>query len=333
MDSALYFPFTAPKSELFLKNALFFWDSVDFIVPWSGFRPYGEGREVQEALELIAKTYIPTAEDKVRIHDELMDICTSRVPESLLIQVERPHLYDFYPQKMLPETWDMLRESNLAHVMRTDGEISRASTVPLFGYYMMSIVAVCCANGRKRLVTDEPDPYRSLANALTDTGFDQQTMSDNWHGRLVALTLGAPDLSSTSLSTLLHLRKHEDALLQHMRRTYVNALDKAVNDLQQNTRNPNIQRGIIASFTDTMEKDLKELKLALRRSTASILLSPLGGVTLLASLTSSVIPGAKALAIGGLYKALSEYKDRRRKILREHSSAWLFAGTREFKIH
>ena len=50
MQSALYYPFTGPERESFLKTALFLWDKVDFIVPYAEFRPYGNTRDSEEAL-------------------------------------------------------------------------------------------------------------------------------------------------------------------------------------------------------------------------------------------------------------------------------------------
>jgi len=64
MQSALYYPFTCPERESFLKTALFLWDNVDFIVPYEGFRPYVNTRDSEEALEIIGRNYVPTEEDK-----------------------------------------------------------------------------------------------------------------------------------------------------------------------------------------------------------------------------------------------------------------------------
>ena len=57
MQSALYYPFTGPKGESFLKTALLLWDNVGFIVPDADFSPYGDTAETQEALEIIGRTY------------------------------------------------------------------------------------------------------------------------------------------------------------------------------------------------------------------------------------------------------------------------------------
>ena len=170
MQSALYYPFTDPKRESFLKTALFLWDNVHFIVPYRDFRPHGNTDASTEALEIIGRNYVPTEKDQKNAHEELEDLCTSPSLEKLHFELETPEqAYDFYPQKLLPETWEMLAESRLARVVCDTSHVRRASTGPLFGYYMMSILAVCCSQGRKRLVTDENDPYRTLANILDDS--------------------------------------------------------------------------------------------------------------------------------------------------------------------
>src|SRR4051795_13441065 len=99
MQAALYYPFTGPKNEQFLKTSMFLWDTLDFIVPWGGFRPHTNIPQGEEALEIIGQTYVPTVEDKQRLHDELMDVCTRPIPKSFNFPLENPEsAYDFYPQ-------------------------------------------------------------------------------------------------------------------------------------------------------------------------------------------------------------------------------------------
>ncbi len=327
MQSALYYPFTGPERESFLKTALFLWDSVDFIVPFRGFRPRGKTEEENEALEIVGRSYVPTEQDKRNAHDELSNLCNGPLPEKLAFELERPDLaYDFYPEKLLHETWEMLSQSRLARIVSDPRGVSSAFTGPLFGYYMMSILAVCCSQGRKRLVTDQMDPYRTLANILIDSS-SHPALPGDWHGRLISLTLKGPNLGTVSLKRLIDLRKNEDRLLLDLRRAFLEAVDKAAADICSNADNPNIVSEVVQTFTDMVEKDLKELKRALRRSAASVLLSKEFGFSVLAataSVTLEPISGT-LLTVGGLTKGLMDYQDRRRKILRGHPSSWLFA--------
>lgn len=329
MQSALYYPFTGPKSELFLKTSLFLWDTLDFIVPWRGFQPSTDIAHGNEAIEILGQNYVPTDEDKKKLHEELLDVCARPIPESFNFPLENPHsAYDFYPQKMLDETWQMLQESNLARTVMRDGRVARASTGPLFGYYVMSLLAVCCADNRKRLITDEVDPYHALANLLGDA--DSTTAPaevENWHGRLVAMTLDGPDFSKVSLADLVRLRRREDNLLKELRRSFTRRLDSTVNDIRQHAKNPNILRDIVRDYTGAMEDDLIELKRALRMSAESLLLSKEFGLAIVAFFSSVLGPIAGGLiTVCGLKKGLTEYRGRRQKILREHPSAWVLAS-------
>ena len=163
MYSALYYPFTAPESPSFLKTALFLWDTVDFIVPFKEFRPHGRNRSEDAALELIAKPYVPTKSDQRAAHEELEVVCSSDLPESLRFELDDPsRSYKIYPQKLLPETWNLLSGSKLARVVSSPDGVHRSETGAHFAYYMMSILAVCCGQGQRRLVTDQIDPYHSL---------------------------------------------------------------------------------------------------------------------------------------------------------------------------
>ncbi len=246
---------------------MFLWDSVDFIVPYADFRPYGNTRDYDEALEIIGRNYVPTEEDKRNTHEELKDLCHGRLPSKLNFELERPDLaYNFYPEKLLHETWNMLAESKLAKVVSDDGDVRQAATGPLFGYYMMSILAVCCSQGRKRLVTDQNDPYRTLANILVDSDTQGKTSQEDWHERLIALSLNGPDFADVSLRRLIDIRKNEDKLLQDLRRAFLRAVDETASDICLHAGNPNTVRELIDGFTGSMEKDLKEMKRALGRS-------------------------------------------------------------------
>jgi len=333
MQSALYYPFTGPEREAFLKTSLFLWDTVDFIVPYADFRPYGNTRDAEEALEIIGRNYVPTEEDKKNAHEELKDLCNGPLPSKLNFEIERPErAYDFYPEKLLHETWEMLAESKLARVVSDTGDVRRASTGPLFGYYMMTILAVCCSQGRKRLVTDQNDPYRTLANILVDSDTQIKKTQEDWHERLIALSLHGPDFTKVSLRKLIDIRKKEDKLLQDLRRAFLKVVDQTVTDICLHAANPNTVRDLISDFNNTMEKDLKELKRALGRSGVSVLLSKEFGISVLAATTAVAFEpiSGTIVTIGGLTKGLMDYQDRRHKILRDHPSSWLFKVTEAF---
>jgi len=117
-------------------------------------------------------------------------------------------------------------------------------------------------------------------------------------------------------------------LLFDLRRSFLEAVDKTAADICSNADNPNTVSELIRTFTDTMEKDLKDLKRALRRSAASVLLSKEFGFSVLAATACVAVEpiSGSMLTVGGLTKSLLDYQDRRHKILREHPSSWLFAA-------
>lgn len=335
MRSALYYPFTAPERESFVKTSLFLWDTVDFIVPWHDFMPRGSSPDEAEALELIARPYVPTDSDKRNAHEEFEKICEGEIMDQLMFDLSNPQsIYGFYPQKLLPETWELLAESRLASVSKSKDGVLTASTNALFGYYMMSVLAVCCANDRKRLVTDNHDPYRALANIMVDEK-PSKVDKDDWLGRLIAISLSGPNFEDVPLKQLVELRKNENQLLQEMRRSFTAGVDETASSIAAHSNNPNIVRELVNGFTDKVEKDLVELKRALNRSATSLLLSKECAVsvaTYAAGIIASPFTGGLSIAggavitAGGLTNALMSYQDRRRKLLREHPTSWLLAA-------
>jgi len=331
MSTALYYPFTTPSTEGFLKSALFLWDSVDFIVPYDAFSRFDLARGWNEAIEVVGRNYVPTDEDKRVLHDELKGFCNGPLADKLRFDVnDDSEKFPFYPQKLLYETWEMLAESRLAQVLGIDSRSPSTSTTSLFGYYMMSLLAVCCARGRMRLVTDESAPYKTLANLLADDLAETPNAERDWHGTLLALSFSGPDFADTPLSELVALRKNEDALMVDIRKLFFAKVDKTATDICRHSSNRNHIRDLIRDYTAEMERDLKELKRALRRSASSLLLSKEFGITVLsATMLTPVEPiSGTVVTVGGMTKGLIDYQDRRRKILREHPTSWLLASTK-----
>lgn len=328
MNSALYYPFTGPQQHSFLKTAMFLWDSVDFIVPHRGFYRSGMQKSEIEALELIGREYVPTLEDQKHAHTELEEICTSSLGDRFLFELEASDLpYNFYPQKLLNETWQMLADSKLAKLVQQDRAVSHVTTGPLFGYYMMTILAICCGGNRKRLITDQSDPYRALANLLGDD-CENETDPVDWHSKLISLSFAGPDFSKIPLERLTTLRKKEDALMLETRQNFLKSVDEAARDISKNSDNENVVKEIIFEFTRSMELDLKELKRALRRSATSLILSKEFGFSVITATTAvTVAPVAGILTAGTLSKGLMDYQDRRRNLLKSHPSSWLFSAT------
>lgn len=334
MHSALYYPFTEFKNPNFLKTSLFLWDSVDVIVPYSGFRPHGRNSSEERALELIVNPHVPTEQNKEAAHKELEDICANGLPDELRFELQDPEkVYEIYPQKLFSKTWDLLEDSQLAKSLRSGEDRHSTRTGQSFAYYMMSILAVCCGDGKRRLVTDQNDPYRSLYHLLADVASDGNTvMPDDWRGRLLALSFNGLNFSDVRLSQLVDLRTKEDAMFYDLRRHFLAKIDSATEEISSQATSSKGIKDVLDEFSRSMEVDLSELKKALRKNATDMILSKefACGVTAIAlqyvePISASVL-GASVIGVGGLTKSVSDYRDRRRKLLKEHPSAWLFAA-------
>lgn len=337
MSSALYYPFTSPVREPLLKSALFLWDKVDFIVPHHNFARNSGSRYKDEALEIIGRNYVPTDRDKSGLHEEMKKVCNGPLAQTLRVRPEdqSPRL-GFHPEKLGDLTWEMLADAGLVDFF-PGGE---ASTSSLLGCYMMVTFAVCCSQGVKTLVTDQIRSYEALAELIAEAPFSQDRQAEvesplldrDWHSRLVALTLGGPDFSKISLQRLVNLRKKEDQLLYEQRRAFLKKVEEAVADITASSGNPNLIRDRIEAFASDMERELKELKRALRLSVRSLILSKEFGVSVMAAVGAFVSDHPAASVSGGilpvyeLAKGWTGYRDRRREILKKNAASWLLTA-------
>lgn len=330
MNKAFYYPFTAPKHSSFFKTALFLWDSVDFIVPYRSFRPDGLNQDQAAAWEIISNRYVPTMGDQERAHEEFVKICNSRSFDELHFNVDDVEDgFGFYPQKFAYKTWNMLSDLGFAKVSDEGGHIIDATSGQLFGHYMMSVLAMCCSGEGKRLVTDDYDPYRAVSTMLVDKSINDGP--SDWHGKLLSLSLAGPDFSDVPLSEMVKLRSREDQLFRELRQNFLSEVDAVAMLIKGCGENPNVIGEVIKDFVDKMERDLRELKRCLNRSAQSLILSKSFGVSVLVHVVGAMLPPfgqgvAGIVGIGGLKKELNDYNDRRRNILCEHPSAWLYSG-------
>jgi hypothetical protein len=116
MRSALYYPHTEIRSKNLLKTSLLLWDRLEFIVPFDGYRPRYDDREVSEAIELFGVQRTPTVQEKREVHTEIEDLVTRQLPQVFYYEEGGRFSYsdyEIYPQKLLPETWKMLQQQRL----------------------------------------------------------------------------------------------------------------------------------------------------------------------------------------------------------------------------
>src|ERR1041385_3205757 len=146
MLSALYYPHTTLSTNdvtgiRILKRALLMWDHLEFIVPFPKFKGHYSDPLVAEAIEVIGKNRCPNEEEKRDAHERIEELITRpQLPEVFLYQGTDP--YEVYPQKFLPETWELLLESKHA------GELLPNADYPVsnqLGLTIMAILADCVA--------------------------------------------------------------------------------------------------------------------------------------------------------------------------------------------
>lgn len=122
------------------------------MVPWDGFRPDFHDRDHARAFELIGVPHVPSYEEKKQAHEIVEDFATRALPEAFsYISMDYRDDWPVHPEKLLPETWHMLRATGLA------GRQSPRSGIPVTeptGLSLLSILADCCAGQSFARITD-----------------------------------------------------------------------------------------------------------------------------------------------------------------------------------
>ncbi len=342
MYAALYYPHAGITNENIIKTGLLLWDKLEYIVPYSGYRPESQTAEIESALELISKPYIPSDEEKRLVHKEVEKLVNTELPDWFVFIPENPELrYGMYTEKMLWETWELLRNSSL--VKRATAEQHNPYDYMMsssLGLTLMSILADCCAGSQKRTVTDEADSYAALTRyitqiddgqylALKDLSVSKAKMLEPEYERLVTISLKVFDTSGVDIKRLIQLRKREttknDTLLREARHNYFTRLDSYVKQVTEEARHKGDQEEILRNFEIAMESDLLDLKRELRlQATKALLSKEVLGFVVAQAFTVVEPISTSLISIGLLGKTLSEYRANKRKVLKDHAMSWLY---------
>ena len=322
MNSAIYYPSIGCANKEFLKEALFLWDQLEFIVPDENINisDDNDDREVMEALELIGHKLVPSEEAKIIAHQEIMDLVHSSDPNQLSFDLtDTKGMYGIYPRKFMQQTWEELQKENL--VLDGTGEFSSSYVLDHnLGLYMMSTLAISCAGGIKRIVTDKHDAYTSLYKSLVDPVAEDDSINCI---PLLTVPFNGINLSDISFRKLLDLRSQEDALLRAVRSNYIEKVTQCGREMEKVDR-VDLIKELSNDFSRTMEDDIKELKRALRIEVSKTILSKEFAIAVVGVALSTLNPLSSLLSVGALTKSLIEYKDKRHDLLKKHASAWLF---------
>jgi hypothetical protein len=340
MRSALYYPHTEIRSESLMKTALMLWDRLYVIVPFEDYKPHYGSSEAAEGFEIIGKCHTPSKLEKQQAHELVEDFATKRLPEAFsYLSVKCPEeAYEVYPQKFLPETFEILQQAGLAgnRLANDDFPLARPT-----GLSLMSLLADCCAGESLVRVTDRSVAYASLSGLMTDptaASFGEADARES----ILALALKVADSDSIPLAKWIEFRKRENSAadghqvrdLRHRFVEHIETQAKRIASAKSGVERTEIE---MQSGEDTLD-DYKALHEALKLEawqlfpTKEIIISILGGIAAIGSLAlNSVIPMPDVLtstgaiaSIGGLLASKSKYVNARRNVLRDHPLSYLY---------
>lgn len=329
MHTALYYPHTTLRDARLLKTALLLWDRLEFIAPWEDFEPDPQAPDFEAARELIVRPYVPDDDDKAAAHESIAQLLADGIPDWFRFppsQLTFPYL--IWPQKLLPETWELLEDSDLA---RPEDHGPDMETTGPAGLTAMSILAECCAGSVKRTVTDRIDSYAALTRYLTTAHDGVYGSPDSEHDRLVTISLEIIDPQQFELEQLLDLRRREQsssegAELRALRHAYLAKIDEFASKLTDVGGHQGSRDEIVRSFRQFMSDDVKQLKEAIRLGATQTVLSKEVAVGVLAAAGTAVPPltvASGVIGVGALLKLRSSYRARQKATLRKHAASWL----------
>jgi hypothetical protein len=351
MFSALYYPHTqlpmqGRASRRLLKRALLMWDHLEFIVPDPRFQSDYRDRLVSEAIELIGRNHYPNDEEKSEAHKRIEEFVTRpSLPD--VFYYSGANLYEVYPQKLFPDTWNVLTESKFA------GSLLRNADYPMSqqaGLAVMAILADCCAGVTRSRVTDRVQAYASLAGLLTDNPkqrlrngvIDANIRAVPAHEALISLRLSLPDIDSLTLEQLVRFRKREakepGTSFRKMRHNFIERIERQIGEL---TNNSKLTKGDLQElqeqfFHENLE-DLSALNEGMgfkfRDIAKDVVVTVLAaGGTLAAARYPGVAPVVKEvltvagapITLGGAVSTANKFFKARATFLRNHPLALLY---------
>jgi hypothetical protein len=339
MRTALYYPHTEIQSEALLRSALLTWDTLEFIAPYRGFRPHYQDRHMAEAMELIGTPRAPSDADRREVHELLADLVERGVPEPLRYNGgnNREADYEVWPQKLLNETWQLLREHEVIGDLLADDDYPATQGG---GLTIMSMLADVMAGETRARVTDRGLAYATLANVANYEGPDPQQAVDV--AQVVPLTFKTMALEHVSLERLIAFRKRETGANGHsyraLRHHYLESLEAHVAEAAMHRVGSKDRTELDRIFEEEMDDDLRDLKdelgiakqdAFLSKDTIAFVLA-VGGLAV-AGLAAAHFPIPEAFTmagapatVGGLLGVGSKFGAKRRDVLRKHPMAYLY---------
>ena len=340
MRSALYYPHTEIRSEALLKTSLMLWDRVHVIVPVAEYKPYYQSPEARKSFELIGKCHCPSKAEKKQAHDLVEDFATRPLPAAFsYFSTQNPNeIYEVYPQKLLPDTWNVLQQAGLAGEPLPNTDYPTATAT---GLSLMSLLADCCAGDTLVRVTDRSAAYASLAGLLTASSANSPEFTEESES-LLALTLKVTDADKIPLAKWIQFREREEGAadghhVRDLRHRFVEHFEtqaKRIAAAKSDAERIEIQAQVDEDLRDDYRALREALKLEAWQAlpTKEVMVAALGGIAAVAGFALNtilpmpdVVTSTGGLAsIGGLLASKSKYVNARRKVLREHPVSYLY---------
>ena len=340
--SGPYYPHTSLDSESTLKMALLLWDKLEVIVPDESLRLKSSINNpgINDILDRFCVKRVPSSEEQRQVHEQVEELLLNAKTYEYLNSPDQTLLgmrYEIYPQKLLDETWELLKEYKLVSQDGTKGYFPNYGlfqdivTSQKMGLLIMLYLAQACAGTTRRLITDQISSYQALNKSLSST-FEQVTSASSDMERIVTRSLKVLDADQLSLEQLLRLRDAEEKpsgqLVRAARHRYLELIDKYAEQLKtaSETDIPELERVQRQEMKDSVET----LKDAMEISATKILLEKELYVAILAVAGAFVHPITLAVGIPSIIslgKTLLDYKKDRRAAMEKHAMSWLIQAT------
>jgi hypothetical protein len=349
MNTALYYPHTSIESESLLKTALLLWDKLEYIVPGKWFRQpnpshlTGPRRDLAEAMEIIGKPVVPSAEEQKLVHEEIERLILGGLPKKYLFAPKEEN-YLIYAEKFGGQTWKLLRDRELVggtvQFEKQGRRVHDYSLNPELGLMLMTLLAKICAGSTALKVTDAK--YASKAQGAYFTRLEGGDLGQNKeeHETLVVETF-APRLPTqgVTLRQLIAIRQNEDAFLKELRTKYRDEVDKFILRISGVVQGSRDYERVWAEFHGKLKAELDELDRLLQRerfSFGSGFLEKIAPGISVATVTylsthsawAAVSSGVTSIGLSGGLKILGSIpatNDKREALLRGKAAGWLYA--------
>jgi hypothetical protein len=315
-----------------MKLALLLYDKIEFITPNKHTSGHYDSPLMSEAAEIVVKPHVPTQSEKEEAHNKIIDLITSDLPDWFVFNPNDQNLiYNVYPQKLLPKTWDAINEM---HYAGKNEHWNIYQTNTSFGLSIMSILAETCAGSQKTTLTDKIDSYASLNRYLTYNlgGTYNNELSDGENIYTVPITSFAID--KFDFEKLIKIRKREytknDTFLRELRTNYRKAVENFIENIKTNAKSQGDIIELHRVFEQDISDDVENLKKELKLEIWDLIFSKEMFTAIITFATSFLEPiSSSVIGVGALVKRDLEYRKKRKALLTSHPSSWLYVSQNE----